>query len=317
LVLVHQNYMQHNIIEAGAHYADFPWRPVNNINNTGFPEPVPYAGDKRLFMAEQFYDVTHPVRRRLHTAYIRKCLDNFKDNTGVIQTVSSEYTGPRHFAAFWLDVIADWEKETGKKEIIALSTTKDVQDSILADPIRSKIVDLIDIRYWHYQSDGSVYAPKGGQNLAPRQHARLLKPKATSFAQVYRAVSEYRQKYPGKAVMYSGDGYDQYGWAAFMAGGSMAAIPAMDPQFLTEASAMKPLASTGNQYVLANESKGYIVYSEGTKTSINLKGSTYQVRWISPRDGKVIKEDADVRGAQVIELASPQGGASILWLSSK
>ena len=79
------------------------------------------------------------------------------------------------------------------------------------------IVDLIDIRYWHYQADGTTYAPKGGQNLAPRQHARLLKPKTTSFEQVYRAVNEYRQKFPGKAVMYSGDGYVSNGWAAFMA----------------------------------------------------------------------------------------------------
>ncbi|RRN77890.1 pectate lyase, partial [Pseudoxanthomonas sp. SGD-10] len=37
LVLLHQNYFQHNILEAGAHYADFPWRTANNINNTGFP----------------------------------------------------------------------------------------------------------------------------------------------------------------------------------------------------------------------------------------------------------------------------------------
>ena len=94
LVLLHENYFQHNIIEAGAHYADFPWRPANNINNTGFPEPVPYAGDKRIFMADQFYDISHPVRRELHKAYIKKCLDNFNQNSGVIQLISAEYTGP-------------------------------------------------------------------------------------------------------------------------------------------------------------------------------------------------------------------------------
>ena len=65
LVLIHQNYFQHNIIEAGAHYADFPWRTANNINNTGFPEPVPFAGDKRIFMAEQFYDVNNVARRKI------------------------------------------------------------------------------------------------------------------------------------------------------------------------------------------------------------------------------------------------------------
>ena len=115
LVLVHQNYFQHNIIEAGAHYADFPWRPANNINNTGFPEPLPYAGDKRIFMAEQFYDVPILFAGRLHKAYIRQCLDNFKDNNGVIQLIGEEFTGPLHFVQFWLDVIKEWEKETGKK----------------------------------------------------------------------------------------------------------------------------------------------------------------------------------------------------------
>ena len=115
LVLVHQNYFQHNIIEAGAHYADFPWRTANNINNTGFVEPVNYAGDKRIFYAEQFYDLSNPVRKKLHTAYIRKCLENFKENSSVIQTISAEYTGPLHFVQFWLDVIKQWEKETGKK----------------------------------------------------------------------------------------------------------------------------------------------------------------------------------------------------------
>ncbi|RZM18518.1 MAG: pectate lyase, partial [Pedobacter sp.] len=169
LILLHQNYFQHNILEAGAHYADFPWRPANNINNTGFPEPVPYAGDKRIFMAEQFYDITHPVRKELHRAYIRQCLDNFKDNRSVIQLISAEFTGPLHFVEFWIDVIAEWEKETGKNALVALSTTKDVQDAILADKKRAAAVDIIDIRYWHPKDNGEYYEPKGGQNLAPRQ----------------------------------------------------------------------------------------------------------------------------------------------------
>ena len=135
LVLIHQNYFQHNIIEAGAHYADFPWRTANNINNAGFPEPVPYAGDKRIFMAEQFYDTAHPVRRELHKKYIRQCLDNFSDNNGVIQMIGEEFTGPLHFVQFWLNTINEWETEKRKKQIIGLSTTKDVQDAILSDPL--------------------------------------------------------------------------------------------------------------------------------------------------------------------------------------
>jgi Family of unknown function (DUF6298) len=267
LLLVHQNYFQHNIIEAGAHYADFPWRTANNINNTGFVEPVNYAGDKRIFYAEQFYDISNPIRRELHKKYIRQCLNNFKDNNGVIQLIGEEFTGPTHFVKFWLDVIKEWEKETGKHPIIGLSVTKDVQDSILKNPAYAAVVDLIDIRYWHYQSDGTTYEPNGGQSLAPRQHARLLKPKKTSFEQVYRAVKEYRDKYPGKAVVYSGDSYPEYGIAAFMAGGSLASINKnIDPEILRSAVGMKPVKSSNkNEYILSDGRK-IIVYNTETRS---------------------------------------------------
>ncbi len=266
LLLVHQNYFQHNIIEAGAHYADFPWRTANNINNTGFVEPVNYAGDKRIFYAEQFYDISSPVRRELHKKYIRQCLNNFKDNNGVIQLIGEEFTGPTHFVKFWLDVIREWEKETGKHPIIGLSVTKDVQDSILAIPAYAAVVDLIDIRYWHYQADETAYAPRGGENLAPRQHARLLKPKKTSFEQVYRAVKEYRTKYPTKAVIYSGDNYPEFGMAVLMAGGSMPVLSAtIDETILNAAVGMKPVVSTNaNEYILS-DGRSSIIYNSETK----------------------------------------------------
>lgn len=66
------------------------------------------------------------------------------------------------------------EKETGKHALVALSTTKDVQDAILTDAKRASVVDIIDIRYWHYKTDG-IYAPGGGKNMAPRQHMRKRK----------------------------------------------------------------------------------------------------------------------------------------------
>ena len=268
-VLIHQNYFQHNILEAGAHWADFPWRPANNINNTGFPEPPPYAGDKRIYMAEQFYDITHPLRKELHRNYIRKCLDNFRGRTNVVQSISAEYTGPLHFMEFWLDVIAGWEKETGEDALVSLSATKDVQDAILSDPERSNVVDIIDIRYWGYRSDSSLYAPPGGKQLAPRQHTRKVDPGKRSFEQVYRAVREYRKKYPGKAVIYSEGNYTNFGWAVFMAGGSMAPIPATLPRdFLSAAAKMNPEEWKGsgkNVYALEENGEGMILYSRSNK----------------------------------------------------
>lgn len=223
LILLHQQYFQHNILEAGAHYADFPWRTANNVNHTGFPEPPLYAGDKRIFMAEPFYDVSHPTRRALHRAYIRQCLDNFRANTNVFQSIGEEFTGPLHFVQFWIDTIAEWQRETGRDAVVVLGVTKDVQDAILADRARAEVVDVIDIRYWWYQQDGQLYAPPGGGNLAPRQWARVLKPKPPSAEQAARAVSEYRRRYPEKAVIYSVDGADRFADAIRNAGGSLPA----------------------------------------------------------------------------------------------
>jgi hypothetical protein len=321
LVLVHQNYFQHNIIEAGAHYTDFPWRTANNINGSGFPEPVPYAGDKRQFMAEQFYDETNPVRRKLHQAYINKCMDNFAGNNGVIQFMGEEFTGPLHFMQFWVETIKQWEATHKKKEIIGLSATKDVQDAILADPSKASVVNVIDIRYWYYQANGAAYEPIGGQSLAPRQQARILKPKATSFEQVYRAVHEYRTKYPGKAVLFSADGYDRFGWAVFIAGGSLPVLPAgTDKQFLTAASSMKPVELPGtpkDQWALSS-AKGYIVYNSTDKAvRLNLPANTsYKARWIDSLTGQILPGYQQVKGGNGTEIKNPNAGTAILWLIS-
>ena len=321
-ILIHQNYFQHNILEAGAHWADSPWRPANNINNTGFPEPPPYAGDKRIYLAEQFYDVNHPVRRELHRQFIRQCLDNFKGQPNVIQSISAEFTGPLHFVEFWLDVIAEWEQETGEHELIALSTTKDVQDAILADPVRSKIIDIIDIRYWAYRPDGTAYAPPGGVNLAPRQHARQVKPGKRSFESVYRAVAEYRTKFPEKAVIYSEGNYTDFGWAVLIGGGSMPVLPPQTNKELLETAATMLPFETGNENSLGlqNPGEGIILCSKaGENVSVDLsdfKGN-YMVRFVQPENGLVLEQTKEIKGGskQLIEL--PENKKLIIWIKKK
>lgn len=46
-----------------------------------------------------------------------------------------------------------------------------------------------------------LYAPEGGKNLAPRQHARKMKVGKVTFDEAYRAVSEYRKKFPEKRLL--------------------------------------------------------------------------------------------------------------------
>ena len=316
-VLIHQNYFQHNVLEAGAHYTDFPWRTANNINNTGFPEPPPYAGDKRIFIAEQFYDLKNEHRKELHTHYIYQCLNNFENNTNIIQMISEEYTGPLHFVEFWFGVIIDWEKEKRKNALIALSTTKDVQDAILKDPIRGKAVDIIDIKYWQIRKDGSVYAPEGGKNLAPRQHARLIKPGGPSFETVYKAVSQYKTMYPDKAVIYSNRLDAKHHWAVFMAGGSLAAIPKIeDKGFLKSASGMHPvLTKKMGIYKLKNDELEQIIYASGNDVEIDLKkvSGKFTVFWINPSDGKTTNR-SPLEGGKKHKLTAPKEGGIILWI---
>ena len=322
LILIHQNYFQHNILEAGAHWTDFPWRTANNINSAGFPEPPPYAGDKRIFMADQFYDVAHKERHKLHKAYIRKCLENFADNNGVIQFIGKEFTGPLHFVQFWIDVIMEWEKETGKKAFVGLSVTKDVQDLILTDPVRNSAISVIDIRYWQYLKDGSLYAPEGGKNLAPRQHARLMKPGKSSFKQVYRAVLEYRKRFPDKAVIYSTDRNNIFSWAVFMAGGSLAAIPVIaDSGFLADAATMQPVDLPGNpenQWALGNTQKGYIIYNNSNdpvKLDLSTSNAMFRIRRIDPKDGRMLDKEEKVEGGKILKMKNMLSGPVVMWIT--
>ncbi len=313
LVLVHQNYFQHNIIEAGAHWVDFPWRTANNINGTGFFEPPFFAGDKRIYNAERFYDLSDPVRKELHRKYIRQCLDNFEDNNGVIQTIGFEFTGPLHFVRFWIDVIQEWETETGRTPVIALSTTKDVQDSILADPVRSKVIDLIDIRYWTSRADESLFAPEGGKSLAPRQQGRISKVVKLSFDQVYNDVLTYRTKYPEKAVCYSYDLSPAYGWPVFMAGGSLAALPKIQAEgFLESASEM----SVAGRFKLQHKDGGCILYfRKGSVREIDLKNGKGKFRMvqINPADGKVLGKTTTIEAGKFIQLGNAPDDV-VVWL---
>jgi hypothetical protein len=310
LILIHQQYFQHNIIEAGAHYADFPWRSANNINGTGFPEPVNYAGDKRIFMAMPFYDTTHPVRRDLHRRYIWQCLDNFRDQGSVIQLIGEEFTGPLHFVQFWLDAVRGWELKQKRQTLTGLSVTKDVQDAILSDLVRSRTVDIIDIRYWHYEADGDVYAPAGGQSLAPRQHARLLKPQRPTFTSIHRAVREYATRYPGKAVMFSADNASAAGWAVLIGGGSLPVLPATtEPELLKAVVSMRPDSLVG-AYALSGLRHVLVHPGSGSELTVNLtlKKGQWMLRYIDPTSGLFVGDNVKLDGGMKHDLHLPASG---------
>lgn len=307
ILLKNQHYFQHNILEAGAHWVDCPWRTANNVNDTPFLEPVNFTGDKRIFTATLFYDITNPTLRQLHRQYIRQSLDAFKGQPNVIHSIGEEFTGPLHFVQFWLDVIAEWEQENGKV-LVDLAVNKDVQDAILKDPVRSKIVDIIDIEQWFYHNKGE-YAPPGGVNMAQRQYMRKIRTGGARFEDVYKAVSEYRKEY-GKAVIYSAQKHPEMCWASLMAGGSCAAIPVTDQTFLQSIAKMKP-TEIEQQYALTDGSN-LVIYQENTKTNVTLPKNNvaYILYQIDSQTGKIEK-------LRTVKNQCPINEKGIFWLQIK
>jgi hypothetical protein len=315
MLLLNQHFFQHNILEAGAHWVDTPWRPANNINGTDFPEPVPFVGDKRVFMAERFYDVSKPEQRARYRYYIMQVLDALADCPNVIHSIGEEFTGPLAFVQFWLDTVKEWEQLHGRRVLVSLSVNKDVQDAILADAARREVVDIISIEQWYYHSKG-LFAPPGGVNMAPRQYLRQEKVGQVSFADVYRAVSEYRRAYPDKAVAYFGQKYPELAWAILMAGGSCADVPVTDAAFLRDVATMHPEAPAEGCYVLSNAIGNAVVYvSEGGKPVLaNLPSGSYRMSRIDAKTGRITPVAQRVASDEVGKYMTSSG---VWWLQAK
>jgi Family of unknown function (DUF6298) len=265
------------------------------VNDTGLPEPPPYIGDKRIFMAPLFYDVIDPRRRALHRGYIRQCLDNFADCTNVIQLTSAEFSGPLEFTQFWIDTIIEWQREHHWNVFVGLSAPKNVQDAILKDPVRGPAIGVIDIRYWAYTAGDGLYAPEGGKNLSPRQHLRQTKQKPGGFAAIVKAIREYRTRYPDKAVTYYADmncPSGREGWAVLMGGGSLPDVK-LPHELLRVVTTLKPkdgIVSGEGQWCLTDSVRNILAYTESIGKDIELtvpRESTWHVRWIDTASGEM------------------------------
>ena len=207
LIFYHNIYNTHNTLEIPPHWVDYPWRPANNINGTGLPEPPPIEPGNKIHVANEVYDVTNPVRRELHRAFILHELDELGTARNLFFSLGAQFAGPLSFQQFFQDTVADWERKNGRTVRIELATSKDITDAILADPARAKQVAVIDMRYWQYRPDGSLWAPQGGRNIAFREQVVTDFGKSGDNApdtmpqQVYRQVREYHDRYPDKAIV--------------------------------------------------------------------------------------------------------------------
>jgi hypothetical protein len=222
IVVFYDLYNTHNVLEIGPHWVDYAWRPANNINDTGLPEPPPLRMHGRSDEGNEFYSTSYAPLRELHRAYILHTLDEMADQPNVIFGVAYQYAGPLEFEEFFQDTVREWEQKHHKKVRLALTTSKQTTDAILANPERAAQVAMVDMRYWLYMPDGSLFAPKAGENHAFRELiARAYPgytdtPPFTTAQMVYKQVREYRDRYPQIALMPMEAGAGP--WPVLMAG---------------------------------------------------------------------------------------------------
>lgn len=344
-ILLHDCYNQHNLLETQAHYCDYPWRPCNCIQATDLPDRNP--------VANVFYDVGHPTRRDLHRQYLRHCLDNLKHNRNVVFMTGAEYTGPLSFVQFWFDTILEWEQQTGRKVHIGLGATRDVADAVLQDPHYGPRVGTIDMRYWFYANDDTIYAPRGGQQVPGRYTGGA--DQMTPW-QIYRLIREYRLRYPQKAIVHNIYADQEQTMAFLMAGGSMLvrtldAVGEYPPyempqgcqnvrtiyEFIrnyiaTDLLRMRPVDlvdhAPNGVWCLAEPGQSYLVYmTAGTqyspparifKLDLTDAAGAFDAKWVGMRLGYIYDAaGGKLEGGKVHEISRPDWRQWMLWLKKQ
>jgi hypothetical protein len=339
-VLVYHFYENHNLQEKAPHWVDFPWCEVNCLQATGIPTPAPSDGEMiyNVHVAEQFYDVSKPLLRELHRRHIWHGLDILADAPNVVVTLGDEFAGPLDFQRFFIDTVAQWEDARHRRIHLALETSKAVTDAVLQDPGRSGRVDVIDLRYWQYLPNGTLFAPDGGGRRAFRQiraeafgtNGDNAPPPGTPEL-VYRQVREYRDRYPAKALICGDAGQGPI--PILMAGGSAVttdysreAPPGRDDRALIgfvcgllsrELLSMNPNDQlvAGNAWCLANPAQNRLLIYSPAGSEIRPTGpgisGRYFATWFNPRSGQ-ISRPAPVQGETLVK---PSTGPWLVFLA--
>ncbi|MDB6165822.1 MAG: hypothetical protein JWQ83_962 [Lacunisphaera sp.] len=340
LILYDHFYFQHALQETRAHYVDFPWRPANCLQDTGLPDENPAAST--------FYDVSNSVRRDLHRRYIRHTLDVLGNNTNVVFGIDREYSGPLSFVQFWLDTIAEWEKEHHRQVMICLEVPRAEMDAILADPVRGPMITAIDFHFWFYRPDGSLYTIAGGLNKAPREQsvgivteADLQKLREANTnptfagsnivsspefqrltasirngtpATRYRAWREYRDAYPSLVIVRKTDEFPAL----------TAALDKTVPAATRAQTRPAPLVRNhaGTAWAMAAPGKAYLVYSmagEDVDLDLSADKGGFTLAWLDSASGELHAAAAPVSAGKILTLTPPATDATkrpwVAWLT--
>jgi len=344
LLMYNQIYNNHNFIENGSHWVDFPWRLVNTIQNTGFTEPPPFTRDRNsnnhyfIAITDEFYDISNSARNKLHRLYIGKYLDTLKDNQNVLHTIGFQYSGSLAFANFFFDTVIAWQNENNVELMWSIITGKNVTDALMAEKKYRDAISVIDMRYWQYLEDGTLYAPDAGKNTTFRMYRKRAfsdgRRPATTVRLLYKQVREYKQLYPEKAlVAYVAD----VGPAPILMAGGAYAITSYDGmntskgmdgfiEFVNRNLSDQlwkmniddiTTSDPENNWCLSDPGKTYLVYTlDGSRIHISLPHGDYQYRWFGP-EGDVLTEHKRVKVGGAMYFDSPEEEPALLLVEKR
>jgi hypothetical protein len=175
---------------------------------------------------------------------------------------------------------------------------------------------VIDFKYW-WRVGENEYAPKGGQNLAPRQHEREWKGGRPADTDLAGMAAQYRARYPNKAVLCD---FDKAGWAFVAAGGSVPNLPrTTEPRLLAALPRMTPWkeAMTDRQWALSEPGRNYLIHAAASRTvGIDLPGGAsdrFTVCTVHPETGAAMLAGECRAGAPIV-LRKPTDQPTTFWL---
>jgi len=238
-----------------------------------------------------------------------------KDNVNVVYGIDREYSGPLSFVQFWLDTIAAWEKENGRKVLIALEVPKAEMDAILADPVRGSMITAIDFHFWNYRADGSLFAIEGGLNLAPREQLQRAQQSPQTSGpggpeQRYRALREYRDAFPNLVIIRKPDDFPTLTAAIEQA------IPSAARAQTRAANLVR--RQPARSWCMAAPGRAYLVYTmAGESVDLDLSGDSgeFALSWLDSSTGELRAATAPITAGHLATLAPPTEHTNRPWVA--
>ena len=135
-------------------------------------------------------------------------------------------------------------------------------------------------------------------------------------------MTEYREKYPDKAVTYFSQQFPQMGWAVLMGGGSLPNIPirtqsgnALQQTLLNDICLMNNVPAQGC-VALGNKEKGYLLYSQSSNINIEVAPGKYQLFQVNAKTGEITSEKVTIQLSTTFKKTDTSPN-KIYWLRKK